>query len=256
MPGTGSASQMRERYAAAAGSWPPAFDLLAELDPEFVEASLEFSAVPRRGGQLEEKTRDFVLVALEVSVTHMHADRARAHIASAFRHGATVPELVDVCELVTLLGVHAMMTGAPILADELAAAGRPVPAELTGEHDDARRRFIAARGSFPPPLEPVLALHPEFVDAYGRLSALPVQRGNLDARTVELIVIALDASTTHLEAAGLRAHIRSAIALGATAAEILEVLELTCEQGIHGTELGVQLVADEHARFTSVGVRA
>lgn len=192
--------------------WPAAFEHLVRLDPEFVEACLEFSVVPRR---------------------------------------ATVPELVDVCELVTLLGVHAMTMAAPILAEELADAGQPVPDGLTAEQEDLREHYVADRGTFPPPLEPVLALHPEFVDAYRRLSVIPVRRGNLGQKTVELIVIALDASTTHLEAGGLRGHIRRALSLGVSAAEILEVLELTCEQGIHGTELGVRLVAEEHARLTS-----
>jgi alkylhydroperoxidase/carboxymuconolactone decarboxylase family protein YurZ len=254
MAGTASASQieqLKERFLAEVGIWPAEFDHLARLDPEFAEACLEFSAVPRRYGALDPKVRDFVHVALEVAVTHMHPERARAHIASAFSHGATVTELVDVCELVTLLGVHAMTMAAPILAEELAAAGQPVPPSHAGEREDLRKRYVADRGTFPPPLEPVLALHPEFIDAYRRLSAIPVRRGNLDPKTVELIIIALDASTTHLEAMGLRGHIHRALSLGASAAEILEVLELTCEQGIHGTELGVRLVAEEHARLTS-----
>jgi len=245
------ASEIKERFLAEVGIWPPAFEHLVRLDPGFAEACLELSAVPRRHGALDQKVRDFVHVALEIAVTHMHPERARAHIASAFSHGATVPELVDVCELVTLLGVHAMTMAAPILAEELAAAGQPVPAGLTAGQENLRERYVADRGAFPPPLESVLALHPEFIDAYRRLSVIPVRRGNLDPKTVELIIIALDASTTHLEAGGLRGHIRRALSLGVSAAEILEVLELTCEQGIHGTELGVRLVAEEHARLTS-----
>lgn len=180
-PPAKNSPNIKERFLTEVGIWPAAFEHLVRLDPEFVEACLEFSVIPRRHGALDPKVRDFVHVALEIAVTHMHPERARAHIASAFGHGATVSELVDVCELVTLLGVHAMTMAAPILAEELAAAGQPVPAGLTAEQADLRERYVADRGTFPPPLKPVL----------------------------------------------------------------------TCEQGIHGTELGMRLVAEEHARLTS-----
>lgn len=78
MTSTVGASEIKERFLAEVGSWPAAFDDLVRLDPDFVEACLEFSAVPRRQGALDPKVRDFVHVALEVSVTHMHPERARS----------------------------------------------------------------------------------------------------------------------------------------------------------------------------------
>jgi alkylhydroperoxidase/carboxymuconolactone decarboxylase family protein YurZ len=104
---------------------------------------------------------------------------------------------------------------------------------------------VAARGALPSPLEPALKLDPSYVDAYREISSIPVRRGNLSPKAIELIVIALDASTTHLYAPGARAHIRNALALGATPAEILETLELTSALAVHGTLLGMDVILQE-----------
>lgn len=237
----------KERFVTALGEWPPGFEHLVQLDPDFVDACREFLIAATGAGSLDPKVRSFIRFALEISVTHPHRDNARIHAASALRHGATLAELVDVCELVSLLGIHTMTMAVPILAQELAAAGQPVPSDLTPAQQEIRERYVADRGLFPPPLEPLLALHPEFVNAYRRLSSIPVRRGHLDPKVIELIVIALDASTTHLNASGTAVHIRKALALGASAAEILEVLELTSEQGVHGTQLGAEIVAELNA---------
>jgi alkylhydroperoxidase/carboxymuconolactone decarboxylase family protein YurZ len=217
------------------------------LDPEFAAAYREFAAVPSRGGALAPKVREFIGFALCVAGTHLHRESARAHLREALRLGATLAELTDVCELTMLLGVHTMTLAGPILAEELAAAGQPLPAALTPAQEEVRRRYVADRGALPPPLEPVLKLDPSYVDAYRVLSAIPARRGNLPPKVVELIVIALDASMTHLYAPGTRAHIRNALALGATAAEILETLELTSTLAVHGPRLGLELIQAETA---------
>jgi alkylhydroperoxidase/carboxymuconolactone decarboxylase family protein YurZ len=246
------AAAIRARFIEERGAWPPAFDRLLELDPAFVEAYLRFSMAPWRSGALDAKTKELVYVAINLATTHRYESGARAHIAAALRHGATVAELVDVAELTVVLGVHTMTLGAPILAAEMAALGMDVP-EVGPLGEELRSRYLDDRGSFPPPLETVLAMHPEYVDAYRELSSIPVARGNLDRKTVELIVIALDSSTTHLHEPGLRAHIRTALMVGAAPAEILEVLELTSVLGVHGTTLGIELIAEACARLPDPG---
>jgi alkylhydroperoxidase/carboxymuconolactone decarboxylase family protein YurZ len=218
---------------------------LDALDPEFAAAYREFARAPSRGGALEPKVREFIGFALAVSCTHMHRESARAHAREAFRHGATVAELTDISELAVLVGVHTMTLAGPLLAEEMQAAGLPLPGPLTPPQEETRQRYVAARGALPPPLEPVLKLDPAYLDAYRAMSSIPVRRGNLSPKVIELIVIALDASTTHLHAAGTRAHIRNALAVGATPAEILATLELTSTLAVHGTLLGMEVIVAE-----------
>jgi alkylhydroperoxidase/carboxymuconolactone decarboxylase family protein YurZ len=195
--------------------------------------------VPARNGALEPKARAFIGFAVAVSCTHLDRESAREQAAEAFAHGATVAELTDVCELAMLLGVHTMTLAGPMLAEELAAVGDPLPEALTPAQQEIRRRYVADRDALPPPLEPVLRLDPEYVDAYREMSAIPLRRTNLDPVTAELIVIALDAATTHLYAPGARAHIRRALALGATPAQVLTALEIASTLSISGTLLGL-----------------
>ena len=69
--------------------------------------------------------------------------------------------------------------------------------------------------------------------------------GVLPAKEVELLSIAFDASYTHMYAPGTRRHIKSALKLGATVEEIMEVLKLCVVQGVQACNLGVPILADE-----------
>ena len=69
--------------------------------------------------------------------------------------------------------------------------------------------------------------------------------GVLPAKEVELLSIAFDASYTHMYAPGTRRHIKSALKLGATVEEIMEVLKLCVVQGVQACNLGVPILAEE-----------
>lgn len=235
---------VKQRFEAAGVLWPSPFDYLAQYTPEFVDAYLDFTQVIEHRAALEPKVRQFVLIALSVAATLLDPDGARRHIREAVRLGATREELIHVCQLATLLGSHTMPMAVPILIDEAETAGITVTHAAEELSAEVRARFEADRGSPPSDIAPVLALDPEYIDAYRRLSRIAVLGGVIEPKVVELIVIALDASTTHLHAGGTRLHIRSALAKGASVDEVLEVLEVTSSIGMLGTNLGVQLVAE------------
>ncbi len=48
----------------------------------------------------------------------------RIHIANALQQGATRDEVMEVLQIVSVLGIHTMSTGLPILIDELRKSGR------------------------------------------------------------------------------------------------------------------------------------
>ena len=105
-----------------------------------------------------------------------------------------------------------------------------------------------ASGDWNPLWDTLRAWDPAFVEGYLTLRSVPFASGPLPDKTKELILIALNAATTHLYAAGVRRHIQNALKLGATRDEILQVIELTVVLGIHGCNLAVPILAEELAK--------
>ena len=74
---------------------------------------------------------------------------------------------------------------------------------------------------------------------------MPWRTGPLEPKVKEFVYIAVDAAATHLYVPGIRQHIKQALGYGATAEEIMEVLELTATLGIHACNIGVPILVEE-----------
>ena len=92
--------------------------------------------------------------------------------------------------------------------------------------------FIAERGYWRPWTETMLEARPGFVQHYARYAGHPARSGPLSARMVELIYVALDSSSSHLFESGLHTHMKRALEVGATQADIFDVLHLVAVQGV------------------------
>jgi alkylhydroperoxidase/carboxymuconolactone decarboxylase family protein YurZ len=103
----------------ATGDWNPTWDLLQELDPDYLEAFLAFRAVPQRNGPLAQKYKEMIFIAINAATTHLHGPGVRRHIQNALRAGATKEEILEVIELTTIMGIHSMTLAAPILQEEV-----------------------------------------------------------------------------------------------------------------------------------------
>lgn len=103
----------------SSGDWNPLWDQMRKWDPEFIEAYLTFRSVPHRNGPLPKKIKEFILIAINVAATHLYAPGTRRHIQNALRLGATREELLEVIQLVTVIGIHSVNMAVPILVDEL-----------------------------------------------------------------------------------------------------------------------------------------
>jgi alkylhydroperoxidase/carboxymuconolactone decarboxylase family protein YurZ len=91
-----------------------------------MEKFLGMATHPIRKGILEPKTFELIAIAVDASCTHMYAPGVRRHIRKALEVGATVEEILAVLQLTSILGIHSMALGAPILIEEaqkLAAEG-------------------------------------------------------------------------------------------------------------------------------------
>ncbi len=92
---------------------------------------------------------------------------------------------------------------------------------------------------------------PEFLEAYLSFRNVPQRSGPLAQKYKEMILIAVNAATTHLYGPGVRRHIRNALEAGATKEEILEVIQLTTVIGIHSMNLAAPILQEEVSQFSS-----
>lgn len=116
------------------------------------------------------------------------------------------------------------------------SAGEPV-APLTQAQRDS--------GDWNPVWDLMATWNPDFLEAYLQLRSVPFKQGPLEPKFKELILIAINAATTHLYGPGVRRHIRNALSLGATREEILETIQLTTVLGIHSSNLALPILAEE-----------
>jgi alkylhydroperoxidase/carboxymuconolactone decarboxylase family protein YurZ len=117
--------------------------------------------------------------------------------------------------------------------------------EPTERKKKLRDEFIDARGYWNPFWDSLLELDEDFFEAYTAFSSVPWRKGPLEPKVKEFVYIAVDAAATHLYVPGIRQHIKQALGYGATAQEIMEVLELTATLGIHACNIGVPILCEE-----------
>lgn len=116
MDSKGSLPNVAEHKAK--GDWNPLWDHLLDLDPQFMEAYLNFRSVPQKNGPLPQKYKELILVAINAATTHLYGPGVRRHMQNAFAHGATPAEVLEAIQLTTVMGIHACNLAIPILLEE------------------------------------------------------------------------------------------------------------------------------------------
>jgi alkylhydroperoxidase/carboxymuconolactone decarboxylase family protein YurZ len=118
----------------AAGEWNPLWDPFYQLDPAWTEAFFAMATMPMRPGVLDAKTIEFIAIAVDAACTHMYAPGVRRHIRKALALGATREEIAAVLQLTSVLGIHSMSLGAPMLLEEIEAGAQRAAAAGPGDH--------------------------------------------------------------------------------------------------------------------------
>jgi alkylhydroperoxidase/carboxymuconolactone decarboxylase family protein YurZ len=117
--------RLKAEFTATRGYWHEFWEGILELAPDLFEAYVEFSSVPWRTGTLEPKVKEMIYVAFDAAATHLYVPGLKLHLRNAVRLGATQEELTEVLSIVSVIGIHAATTAAPILAEAVAEqAGR------------------------------------------------------------------------------------------------------------------------------------
>jgi alkylhydroperoxidase/carboxymuconolactone decarboxylase family protein YurZ len=106
----------------ASGYWSPAWDAAAQLDPVWTEQFVAMSMHPLKAGVLDPKIIEFICIAVDAACTHLYASGTQRHIRKALELGATREQITAVLQLVSVLGIHTMSLGGPLLLEELERA--------------------------------------------------------------------------------------------------------------------------------------
>jgi alkylhydroperoxidase/carboxymuconolactone decarboxylase family protein YurZ len=212
---------------------PDAHRRLAELDPEFADAFDDYLTAARSAGPLDQKTRELLQLAHDASVTVLDADGVRLRVQRARETGATDQEILGVLEVVTLISIHSLSTGLPLVygPDE-----HPRPPELRGGYwDDFEARSPGFHGT-------LAAVLPDVYAAYRRLGAVLWTR--LAPKLRELALVVADLSTSHLYTSGAALHIAGALRAGATREEIAAAIALAVPCAARTIELAADALTE------------
>jgi alkylhydroperoxidase/carboxymuconolactone decarboxylase family protein YurZ len=109
--------RLKAEFTENRGYWHEFWEGILELAPDLFEAYVEFSSVPWKTGTLEPKVKELVYTAFDASATHLYVPGLKLHMRNALRLGATVEEIMEVLSIVSVVGIHAATTAAPILTE-------------------------------------------------------------------------------------------------------------------------------------------
>jgi alkylhydroperoxidase/carboxymuconolactone decarboxylase family protein YurZ len=239
--------RFKAEYIRERGYWVSFNDGLLAYSPDFLKTYLSYAGVPARTGPLTPRMCELIYVAIDTSTTHMFAQGLAIHIRRALQCGCTPIELIEVMQLATAQGLDSVAVGVDLLVEEMQAAGIASPQlqmSATEEMQALKRDYVDRFGDWPQWCERLLRFAPEYFKEMTALLAAPSVTGALDQKTRTLISLALAAAPTHLDRDAMRLHIRRALRQGATAAELLEVMQLVAHLGIHACVIGVPLIVE------------
>ena len=246
--------RIKQDFIDARGYWSKGWDPLLDMSPDYFAAYAKLSSVPWTAGTLDPKIKEFLYIAIDASTTHMFEPGLRIHIRNALRYGATQDEIMEVLQITSSIGVHTVTESVPLLLDAMKATGHALPSpDLDARRKALKDAFVANRGYWSPMWDSVLALDPDYFEAYLDFSSVPWKHGVLEPKVKEMIYIAVDAATTHLYNPGTRIHMENALRHGATPAELMEVLALVSVLGVHAMAVGVPALVAELARAKRIG---
>ena len=196
-------------------------------------------------GQYYTSAKDIELISLAINaaITNLTRSGTSRHIRAALEAGATREEIMMTIKIASLLSIHSASLGAPILLEEAKAAGvklAPKKPSATPVCDKMK-----AAGQWNDGWDAFFDFDPEWTEAIIAASLPVYTSGILTPKLAEFLSIAVDASITHMYAPGTRRHIQSALKLGATMEEIMEVLKICVSQGMQASNLGFPILAEE-----------
>ncbi|MGE8154133.1 carboxymuconolactone decarboxylase family protein [Pseudomonas vancouverensis] len=113
--------------------------------------------------------------------------------------------------------------------------------------DTPHYNALRAAGLFDESLDSMAEWDAQWTERFMQLVEDSQVNDVLDPKLVALIRLNIDVTATHLYGPGVRRHVRDALRLGVSRAQILEVFKLASVVGIHACALGVPILVEELA---------
>lgn len=226
------------------GTRAPTPSAARHLGQRLLNAAVQMYSCAIEGSALTPKERALILLCLDATATQLDTARLPQRIDDARSTGASDPEIVAVLHLTSLIGCHSIAIGGTILQEVLVERGESADARsLTTDQEEVVHQFETS-GPWPRPmsdkLRAVMLQDTEhFVAMQAYINEAYSNPDFISPRMAHLVCIAIDGAPTHLYEPGLRVHIREALHLGATVAEITEVLQLASLRGWRSVVAGV-----------------
>jgi alkylhydroperoxidase/carboxymuconolactone decarboxylase family protein YurZ len=222
------------RLLRVLGAVDETWEAVIRLDPEFADAFAGLADTATRPDGLDAKSRALISLAVSASVTTLDPDGIRAAVQQVAASGGTRAEVVETVQLVSVLGVHSMVTGLPEITAAAARREQQIrpDGDLDAEQQSIREEFRSQRGYWSDMNQMLLQVDRRWFAAYTRFSSHPWMNGVLSPKLRELIYVAIDLSPTHLFTDGVGPHIDNAFHHGASVAELIETLEVTALVGM------------------------
>ena len=121
-PLTAEQAQRKQGFEQATGFWDEGCDALLRLDPGGFDAYAAYLRTVWQTQALDPVTRELIGIAVHASTTFLHAPGIRLHMRRALACGATSAQIMEVLQLVSVLGIHSCSIGVPLLNEALARA--------------------------------------------------------------------------------------------------------------------------------------
>ena len=235
------------RPAPPINPWGSSLDKLKEWDPQGAELLLRLGTNPWNSGVLPRKEVELISLALHCACTNLDETGTRRQIRAALDAGATRDEILCVLKCGAALAIHSCSLGAPILLEEMKAAG--VNAGGGAKPETPACDEMRKMGQWNTAWDPFFDLSPLWTEDLFAFAVPGIYKsGIFTPKFIELISIAFDASITHMYAPGTRRHIKGALKAGATPEEIMTVLQICVSMGIQACAKGVPILAEELER--------
>ncbi|HJF27817.1 MAG TPA: gamma-carboxymuconolactone decarboxylase [Acinetobacter lwoffii] len=217
-------------------------EFLIQNDPVWVQKLTNLVQNDQKNQPLDPRLVTLIRLCIDVTATHLYAEGVKQHVQAALKLEVTQAEIVEVFKLASIVGIHSCALGIPILVKELSLTRIPesqAKKTSTPVCDEMRKN-----GSFNPAWETLYLWDPVYLENFLNMATDVWRRGILPPLWIELLCIAGDANITHLWKPGIQRHIKAALALGATKAQILEVFKIVSLQGLETFEVGVSLLQE------------
>lgn len=235
---------MPEKTMDVCAENPVDLSAMYKFDPVWTEQYLKAFSNPWENGILPLKTIELICVGLNAACTNMQESATRRHIRAALDAGATREEILMVLKMGSVMSIHSVSLGTPILLEEARAASLAVQAKEASTPGCDKMRQL---GQWNTAWDPFFELDPVWTDEVMTCATGIYSSGVFSPKLIELLSIAFDASITHMYAPGTRRHINGALKAGATVEEVMEVLKVCVAFGMESCRLGSEILTEELA---------